>query len=81
MVRAGIGSESICAKRQGPAVGTGTLLIAADCVIMARRTKKPAVLKSRRGVIILLIVIAVIFATLYLGVGATGFFRTQPPPM
>lgn len=59
----------------------GTLLLAVDCTTMARRTNKPAVLKSRRGVIILLIVVAVIFATLYLGVGATGFFKTQPPPM
>lgn len=46
---------------------------------MARRTSKPPVLKSKRGVILLLIVLAVIFAMLYFGVGATAFLKTQPP--
>ena len=44
---------------------------------MTHRTRKPSILKSRRGVVTLLIVLAVIFAVLYLGVGATAFLRTQ----
>jgi len=48
---------------------------------MTRRTPKPPILKSKRGVIVLLLVLAAIFAALYVGVGATAFFRTQPPPM
>ena len=48
---------------------------------MARRTTKTRVLKSKHGVVLLLLALAIIFALLYFGVGATAFFRTQPPPM
>lgn len=48
---------------------------------MARRTPKPPILRSKRGVIILLVVLVAIFVALYVGVGATAFFKTQPPPI
>lgn len=44
---------------------------------MTRRTSKPSILKSRRGVILLLLILAAGFALLYFGVGATAFLRTQ----
>lgn len=46
---------------------------------MPRRAPKPSILKSKRGVAILLLVLALIFGLLYFGVGATAFLRTQPP--
>ena len=48
---------------------------------MSRRTSKPPILLSKRGVIILIIVLVAIFVALYVGVGATAFFKTQPPPI
>ena len=49
---------------------------------MPRRAPKPPILKSKRGVAILLLVLALIFGLLYFGVGATAFLavalRDQP---
>jgi hypothetical protein len=46
---------------------------------MSRRTPKPPILRSKRGVIVLIVVLVAIFAALYIGTGATAFFKTQPP--
>lgn len=46
---------------------------------MARRSSKPSVLRNPRRILLLLAVLAIVFAVLYLGVGATAFLRTQPP--
>lgn len=44
---------------------------------MTLRTSKPRVLRSKRGVALLLFAIIALFAVLYVAVGATAFPRTQ----
>ncbi|MFC7377717.1 hypothetical protein [Brevundimonas sp. GCM10030266] len=41
------------------------------------KRSKPPVLRSKRGVAILLVAIVALFAVIYLGVGATAFLRMQ----
>lgn len=41
------------------------------------KQEKPRVLRSKRGVAILLIAIVAFFVVIYLGVGATAFLRMQ----
>lgn len=42
--------------------------------------RKPPVLRNRRKLARLIVLLLIAFALLYIGVGATAFFRTQPPP-
>jgi hypothetical protein len=44
---------------------------------MTLRPSKPRVLRSKRGVALLLFAIIALFAVLYVAVGATAFLRTQ----
>lgn len=44
---------------------------------MEQHTPKPGILRSRRGVAILLFAIVAIFALIYVATGATAFLRTQ----
>jgi len=43
------------------------------------RRRKPPVLRNRRLLAWLAVCLLIAFALLYVGVGATAFFRTQPP--
>lgn len=40
-------------------------------------TPKPSILRSRRGVALLLVLIALLFGVIYVATGATAFLRTQ----
>lgn len=40
-------------------------------------TPKPNILRSRRGVALLLVLIVVLFGVIYVATGATAFLRTQ----
>lgn len=40
-------------------------------------TPKPSILRSRRGVALLLVLIVVLFGMIYIATGATAFLRTQ----
>lgn len=44
------------------------------------KRQKPRILKDRRRLDRLAILLLIAFALLYVGVGATAFFSTQPPP-
>lgn len=44
---------------------------------MTEQKPKPPILRSKRGVLILLAAIVAIFAVLYVSIGATAFLRTQ----
>jgi hypothetical protein len=41
------------------------------------KRSKPPVLRSKRGIVILLAAIIALFVVIYLGVGATAFLRMQ----
>lgn len=45
-----------------------------------RERRKPSVLRNRRRLGRLIVMLLIAFALLYVGVGATAFFRSQPPP-
>lgn len=51
---------------------------------MTVRSKKPPVLRSKRGIVVLMVAIIALFALIYAGVGATAFLRTarqdEPSP-
>ncbi|MFC7380065.1 hypothetical protein [Brevundimonas sp. GCM10030266] len=48
-----------------------------DCfMVMTIRSSKPSVLRSRRGIIVLMVSIIALFAIIYVGIGATAFLRT-----
>ena len=43
--------------------------------------RKPPILRNHRRLGRLILILLIAFALLYFGVGATAFFRTQPPPL
>jgi hypothetical protein len=43
--------------------------------------RKPPVLRNRRRLAVLVVLLLIAFALLYVGIGATAFFSTQPPPL
>lgn len=49
---------------------------------MVEHAPKPRILRSKRGVAVLLVLIVAIFALIYVATGATAFLRTtqQPEP-
>lgn len=44
---------------------------------MTVRSGKPLILRSKRGIVVLLAAIVALFAVIYVGVGATAFLRTE----
>lgn len=43
---------------------------------MTVRSNKPPILRSKRGIVVLLVAILSLFAVIYVGIGATAFLRT-----
>lgn len=43
---------------------------------MTVRSTKPPILRSKRGIVVLMVAILALFAVIYAGVGATAFLRT-----
>lgn len=44
---------------------------------MTVRSDKPPILRSKRGLIVLMVAIIALFAVIYVGIGATAFVRTE----